>query len=497
MKSTIVILIFISIIFQVHAQKVITLDNIEILGFGKEYEIKYYQKENDTYTSINFGYNPTFNVPLPSYGSMQDKLELSKIKEINKGYTVHKKDIRKCQFTKLLPNIKHVITDSTTRHTFAYYNKHLFVHVTETYGKKTDKHDLGYLRTKKETDTIKKWRATKVDFLSYLVFDLGDEHYTVHFYDHIYQKGYLYPTKQGYTIEYIDFDFEKSTTKNIEIENQIFYKAKRFFSLKEEKGKYNLAAGYGEKVFPKDYDTIIFNPSFFVTKDDTTYTVFDSKLQKLPIENIKSLHFYSNESLQILQGNQLSLISKEGEKINPYQSHSIGVCGNETVYSYELKKNKKKKQCHTLIYTIDVLSKANNKKKEFFFKNFTNQYEFTFLDTTTKVYNIFSNYDLLITKKDSVYGLFSYANHDIKLDGRFAKKKRITLKEELPIQFDKIEYKDGLIYIRKNKLIGVYPHHKRERYLSLGERQGNYITFVLPSLKKGWLDLNTGKEYLN
>lgn len=119
-------------------------------------------------------------------------------------------------------------------------------------------------------------------------------------------------------------------------------------------------------------------------------------------------------------------------------------------------------------------------------------YPDTIIELYNPTYKIASNRVVYCKMKDGTYRV-EYLQ-------RFLQKAPLdekTYPDVLPKRLDFVQVEGSDLMIYKNGLKGCYPYNKEPKYRDVGNERFGFFRFELPDGRKGWLDSNTGKEYID
>ncbi len=270
---------------------------------------------------------------------------------------------------------------------------------------------------------------------------------------------------------------------------------------------------FGQNVLNDSFDSIQVKSPFIVTYQNKNISIYNSRLQKLPLKNIRAV--YADKYfpyVQILQKNKVRKINLLGK------NYKLGDGPGFVDLSY-------------MFPAREVELKIKKIKGDFYLKSNGDdfgQYGWVSKDTvfykhehkvTGKLYHI-EEYDSV---NISHFGfetltLYSETGYSKKYPILFYCKRKdgkydlntleflllesppesiLHVNIELPKNLDKVVPVDQDIYrIEKNGLSTYYPIMKEIKYKKLGDFDENFARFTLPNGQKGWLD-KEGNEYLD
>lgn len=323
-----------------------------------------------------------------------------------------------------------------------------------------------------------------------------------------------------------------------------FFNYNDYYLVKEKKGKENFYNNFGKIIF--EADEISFNPKFILVKNSDKVEIYNPFLEKITPDGTKSAHLYP-DFVNILQNNEVRNINFLGQNYYKPSIQSIecgtGRCSHTENVEQEKKSGKLK------------LSTSSSCDGGSFYKNITFQNLENVEAELVSIRNLKENNvaaskyftekeeKYFIVSKDGKFGLYTHNEKDSEpiveeikkvevqkpqqlvlyrtfIDKKTKKKKVIkdilpippTIIEVsetdmrttnytknatklLPIENDKIELREGLFIITNKGLYQIYNHPSF--YKNIGKRVGSFIEIESLANKKGWLDLETFKEFYN
>lgn len=275
------------------------------------------------------------------------------------------------------------------------------------------------------------------------------------------------------------------------------------------------------------YDSIQRKNQYIIGKNKNKLDIYNLKLDKLPINNVREA-YYDRGNLQILTNNSVKYIDVLGKETNR-RIISYSFCGTVSSTSFEIIKSKKNKHFNAIEIRTGGLGGFPS-QKELLLKNLEAEYDVTFLNKTKRdgydgnssfVDGYIDRTHLLVVGKNKKVGLYTYNDDNIEFnfgnviedteqkdENGIVKPPQIidinqskygsTLAEELlPILYDEIKLIEPLIIVKKDEKYGIYPLKNGLKYKNLGMVTANFINYETINGEKGWIDVNTRKEYPN
>ncbi len=319
----------------------------------------------------------------------------------------------------------------------------------------------------------------------------------------IYNRNILsvLPTK-------ISKEQKNERTISAHFDDEYFYK-----TVKNTNGKYQLLTNYGKKVIQNEYDTIIYNKLFFVCKNNETekIDIYKSTLEKIYIPNLKSAYPLIN-GLEVLTDKGVFYYDWQGKKVKKLTGIYRIICDSGGSTLYQLGNLANSDSTHFLSIENDY---PVMKYFALLFPALPISYQISFLSENHQLNLYESDNDfplhLLKVKSKDKYGLFSYkldiqnVRVDTIVNSEYINAERyyggfncqITpTKEILPIVYDSMVLggANKLVFLYQDNKIGIYPNFEKPVFDKV-ERKTPSFYAILRNGKKGWLDINTFKEY--
>ena len=412
---------------------------------------------------------------------------------------------------------------------FKQFNSEIFIASNLKYTKKQSR-GFGSSYSNSDDD-IKKWRLNSSDFFSVNILVLNDNKPILVLTEGDSMEYYIIPTiNEGLVVNYK----EEGAREGIKINNSesvlksLLYRtpSKEFYKEKSEGDKKYIANLSDETLIKTAFDSISFKGNYIIGYHNREIEIYNPKLDKLNLSNIRSV-YYDRGNLQVLTNNHLKYIDvlgKESKRI--YLNYLF--CGTVHSTSFELFKPQKRKNFNALVITKGGFASRETTKKVLFFDNLNDKYDLKFLNKTTfdefddnssfvddyvnythlftvsdgKKTGLFTyNYDINFQDKIDFYSQYSENDYKIKIpDDLYVSIDKIEYaitkaEQVLPITYDFIELKSGLIVVNKEGVLGIYPLKEGFKYKSIGKKEGNFISYEDIYGKKGWIDIHTHKEY--
>ncbi len=524
--------------------KVIHLDDISYLGKIKSSKsgrglLKFYKKkEANKYLKVSYEFLHDKTIPKQSFRIIEKSNDNYTYKEIKRhsGNIIKVSKIKTQSVESLLKMVanKEWCTYTKSRNysgeiinnkrVFKQFNSELFIDLNFkfTYG-------CFFKNIDDEDNYIKKWRLKGSEFYTITILILNKNKPILILTQGDNIKYYIIPTNNNGLLE----NFIKKNTiaqTSSPLSDSIFKEimlhrnsdTNNFYSIRSKKGKKYLTNLFNEIVIDKGYDVIQRNKEFIIGRNGEGIDIYNFKLEKLPIRNIRRA-YYDSENLQILVGNRVKYIDVAGKEtsrriIRRYSPHCLYEL-QELKTNFEVIKSNKKEPVNAIKITeLDGFSGITH-IKTLRLKNLTAECDVKFLNkTTTDGYDedsrLIEGYvdrtHLLVVHKDDKAGLYAYNDDDVEFDWgleELQKDEMVDLnagqygstqaEELLPIQYDDIELRAPLIIVKKGEKYGIYPLKNGLNYKSLGKVEGNFIEYETNKGEKGWIDINTHKEYPN
>ncbi|WP_062060013.1 hypothetical protein [Aquimarina longa] len=301
-----------------------------------------------------------------------------------------------------------------------------------------------------------------------------------------------------------------------------------YYSLQKEGNTYRLVDPKGRDVLQRACDTILKNAHFIkAIQKDSFYIYKNYNLEALKIPNAKQVYFI-RDGLEVLTTQGPQYYDNTITKINNFPKLDLFACGNVYSKRYTLSYNKESKK-HTILLSFGDFGEIRT-ETILDLKGIPYPIEkLSFI--TTKNYiseSINSSYNksphLIKITKEGKSGIYSYTidqatyppkkakeKPDYFIDETtgdtifepiaivpisFLKKGSVMLQEVLPLVYDRIQMdsNNGLIYLYKDNLIGIYPNHISTTF-EVFERKTSSFYRIVKDGKQGWIDIRTFKEY--
>jgi hypothetical protein len=271
---------------------------------------------------------------------------------------------------------------------------------------------------------------------------------------------------------------------------------------KNNNNKYELQTKKGYALIAGEFDTIIKDKYFFVTKMNNYFSIYNWLFTEIE-DSIKGYNFI-DYYVQVVKNNQLKLLGILG-KIQNYYTNSLMGCGTVPHFHYSIQKKDKQFSITSLVDGPGAYN-PNGSTDRILFKN-TLQYDgMTFLNggkqidytSNTGMGDDFEiSRDWLLVKKGNKYGIIHFDKYE----------KDLHEKVILPIEYDSIVcskefneplkvYKFGLCSLfplnyQWNKLNAQYNYKSfiSPPYLALEKRNTYFIRYKKMDGAMGWLDL--------
>lgn len=362
---------------------------------------------------------------------------------------------------------------------------------------------------------------------SFCILRLGFQKYIIMHYG--MYEGYYIPTKGKDYIFVSNFDFhEQEVTKEPaddsrknddekigEIESLV---NTHYYINDYEDKEQTLIGNFDQKLLPGTYDHIDLKPYFIAvtSKDETkVYNLF----LELVADNVRSCTFFENENrlMHILKGNQVNLIDYKG-KLN--QNNYLPKLSFENRRLESPRKPQRElRRMDGSYHLISKFSYSKNPNYNFTQKNKIILPENSAIEDVHFLYSLSIDTQWFYAKRNGKAGLYSFKfpkeqfdYETIKENNKKAKNlysdsiytgNSITPVERIPQIMDSItvfRYDNQLsqFMIYKDGLIGLYPFQSKPKYKVLNPKSlGGFLRYEMPNGKKGWLNLQTFKEYMD
>jgi hypothetical protein len=272
--------------------------------------------------------------------------------------------------------------------------------------------------------------------------------------------------------------------------------------VKNRNEKYELQTEKGFTLLAGEFDTIIKDKYFFITKKGKQLSIYNWLFTKIE-DSISGYNFYDYYA-QIIKNNELKTIGVLG-KIDHYYVNTLMGCGTVPHFHYTIKKKNNLFSITSLINGPGAYN-PDNSTKTIAFKNNLKFDDINFLEGTKEL-NYIGNTginddfeisrDWLIVKKGNKYGIIHFDFYE----------KALHEKIVLPIEYDSIVsnkmfneplkvYKFGLCSLfplnyKWNKLNAQYNYkvYISNPYAALDKRYKYFMRYKKIDGKMGWLDL--------
>lgn len=393
---------------------------------------------------------------------------------------------------------------------------------------------------------IKNWRIIENKFFNTFIVNINGEKPILNFTNYYQSDGnfWFLPTKEGMAFNGNILTEEKSDSffrNEFELRNTFNnFNGTNFYTKLEENGKEVFYSTFGNKLFSGD--KIEFNTNFILVRNEDKVEIYNYLLQNITPQNTQVAYLFYDH-VTVLKDNSVIEINSVGEEYFKPQIESMECGTGKCYYHSELGINDKlnklqlssSRQCDAMTFyeNITFLNIESSWKTELVGRNNINKNDILkYFDE--QIINYF------IVEKDTKFGLFNYDIQDLKpepevveeskptytaftkivYDKKTGKRKKSTekilnpqmirmisvsdlhtskyiceAKNILPIDYDEIKFKEDLFIFKKDNLYGIYPVNKKETYLKIGKRIDNFIEVTNTEDQKGWLDIQTGKEY--
>ena len=525
--------------------KIVDLKNISYVGADESGELNFYKKiATDDYLEIDYELLYDETIPSKSFRILGKGNERYSVKEIKKysDKTINVSDIKTQSVENFLKTIKskewrasyiepNNYSDETTKHKviFKQFNSELFASLDVSF---TDINNGGFgSYYKKADDDVKKWRLNDLEFFTINIILLNGNKPILVLSEGASIEYYIIPTnKEGLLINYKKKNAVEQNSSNLRDsvfkELMLGSNSNKFYRINSKNGKKYIANSFNEIVVDKAYDSIQRTGQYIIGRNKKNVDVYNLRLNKIPVKNIQEA-YYDRGNLQILANNNVKYIDALGKETNR-QHISYSFCGTVQSTDFEIIKSNKNKNLNAIIIYKGGPASHAQFTSVLLLKNLGAEYNLTFLNKTKiEGYDGNSNFvedyvnrtNFLVVDKDKKFGLYTY-NPNIEFnteDNSKNEQKRnekgllepidininkqsygSTIAEELlPVIYDEIELQEPLIIVKKDKKYGIYPLKNGLKYKSLGKVITNFISYETITGEKGWIDVNTLKEYPN
>jgi hypothetical protein len=378
------------------------------------------------------------------------------------------------------------------------------------------------------------------------IFKLGKNRPIISFKDS--SDIFFVPLENG---EYLINNTQVKTENRAENTISPVLEVKDHYTIVEENGKKIFVSVFGTFLLKGNFDDIIMNNYFIITKSGKDFSIYDVFLNKLNLKNIKSVYLNDNY-INVLHDNKvedLDSLLKEA----PVRKYYRQSCGSDPYVYYNFStaydkrsrnnviirkadnyafseintfqfNNLPKRSKYNFVYVSDSWAPERKDILQYF-KNVEpyNNKEFYFI---AKVHNKKGLYYIDEEKLDKIDDniVLSFDDENLKFKNEYEEiKKESNYKflenkyndndewkrrysnynyktnavELLPRKYDDIIFKDNIIIFYKNKKYGVYKLSKEPKYKKIGIRKDNFLEITNEKDQQGWLDLITNIEYYN
>jgi len=343
-------------------------------------------------------------------------------------------------------------------------------------------------------------------------------------------RGYIIPIKNKDKIYVDNQNFHELTVEKNKIKKdwQLDERMKYIFSRLSRSGDYYymdftddekmiLVGNYEARLLPEQYDKIEMGGYFIAAKKGIYTQIFNLFLKPIA-KNVIAYNFdmQNGRVMHILIDNKVVTIDYNG-KINPRKQYM-----NDDFYHQPQHASRHRVSENFYVRAIN--------KEYYVFKEFKDDDNRTYnhkakfkieLPETISFENVYmaskiEDQQFFFIKKDGYTGYFSIDFSNIKVNMEMVKETNIKKTygdtiftgtpiiptELIPISMDSIVpvnyFVPKQLFIFKNGLKGVYPFHKTPKYQTLTNKPvGDFLRFEMIGERGGWLDLRTGKEYLD
>ncbi|KPH14212.1 hypothetical protein [Chryseobacterium sp. ERMR1:04] len=407
----------------------------------------------------------------------------------------------------------------------------------------------------KDDDNVEKWRLQNSHYSAAFILNLNRDKPIFKLSDRSDQSFIM--TKTGFYVREIPYELNSNEKIDYESVYENF-NTDSFYSVAENNGKYNLYSYFGARLLDQNYDSIKTEENFVILQNNGKTEILNSKLEKLPLDNIKSyyifgdyinvLHSNTAENLDFLGNNHIpfetitiecgtgkcyhdTAFEKKENEINWILSSSISCDSFKTIHkiSFENILIEEKPLIVPVLsqsfkYTQGIIEKYNHDQDNWFIAKNGNKYglytynkdslrdklnEDQIVEKGEKLTN--KEYKKRSTvnpnnnkkKKGKAKNLIEPVVLQVYAPREYSKTNTYDKKAEaiqlLPPEYDEIKYLENepLIVFRKDNLYGIFLYNKVPTYKKIGARVGNFIEVTDKNDKKGWLDLAANKEYYN
>ncbi len=513
--------------FFASAQFVIDMPQVDVITYNY-YQIEFYkQVEEDKFLEIHLDINSDKDgILIPNVYEEKNEKRWYTLKELKDNEILFIKDLASYSEEKLIDYItknQWLIKNKKEHIFFSAFNREVITLINTSFSKENGLTSYEYLGKEKG----KKWIVNDLEWYQIVIISFGNDKHIALFNEYDNIEGAFLPLKRKNIVVFDEHEVHddniatilprkiKEEKKNKRIVSARFDYDEMYRAIKNKNGKYQFLLNYGNKITENEYDTIIHNNLFYICKNEEIekIDIYKSTLEKLTIPNLKAVYLLEN-GLEVLTKEGVSYYDWEGKKVDQLAYIMHYGCGTGNFLSYRLGKFITTDSLHFL--SVEDFA---SKDKTFLFSDLPSYYQLSFI--ISKRYGSrylnrhfkpnSSNFpNFLKVKNNDKYGLYKYDQNfrNEKIDTVITTQSTLTrgynefhcqiipTEEILPIVYDSMVLggKNNLIYLYKDNKIAIYPNFEKPVFDKV-ERKTPSFYAILRNGKKGWLDINTFKEY--
>jgi len=531
---------------KINTNHVINIQNIDLVSIGgyfsllrkKEKGYNYFNfentvskenKKNRAYTEIDgFG---TDNYLL-------DKIQTDEVRILNPN------EIKAQRIEDLKKNLVNKVftyydESEEVLYKYSFPSPEIVLEEVYTFSKGNSGGGFGYHEIKDDDNDNQKWRLSNSGSYNSFIININNSQPVILFNG----KKSIVPLNDGFLINGKTVKTEEKNTEKI-----YWIDAQNHYSIIEENGKKQLYSVFGEQIFPKSYDDILMSDYFFITRSGNDYTVYDSFLNKLVVDNIKSIYL-KDSYINVLHDGKVENLNQLLKEALP-KKYYYATCSQDpnTYYRFSPAYDKKHKR--------NVVARIRNRWdsseiESYALKNLPKKAKLNYIYNEIKIgrkdilnyfksdpYNIEDFY--ITAEYKGKKGLYTFnketgdfvSDADIEIKNKEFEKDYAEIRSEanirhleefetnkhdenddqfsyydfnyeydainlLPMEYDDIIFRDEIIIFSKNKKYGVYQLSKEPKYKKIGIRKDNFLEITNEKNQQGWLDLASNIEYYN
>ncbi|RZL35020.1 MAG: hypothetical protein EOP00_30540 [Pedobacter sp.] len=251
------------------------------------------------------------------------------------------------------------------------------------------------------------------------------------------------------------------------------------------------------------FDSIVYNAHFTVGYSKHKINIYNNRLKKLSLSNVRAVYLGDFHDAQILQNNKVRKINTRGRdyKIGDGPLFIEHYGPSDAYFPFEITHNTRGFVMQST--EMLILERSFDANEPILLKDTDNVEEFIlYTNTNTDVYgNTFvlqipSDYYVACRMKNGKYNIYSIYNF-LPANTRYLK---LIDTENLPNDLDAVTgikgFPKSMFKVERDGLVTYFPISKSVKYKSIETFEGNFARFELPNGKRGWLDID-GNEYLD